>query len=163
MSTASTNNGGLQGGFDLFYLKTFATYKIDSLTSQWKIFDFFDIYFVQKFDFPTFHVLNFDFLTFQARILTYSKRYILWNLTSLTFLTKCFWLCMPSSGPTSKQERVMNETIDYLRNNPWQRLKTKLIYFKDFQWLPLTYSWLTEFISKQHVPRAGTLKSIPVL
>ena len=43
---------------------TFATYKIDSLTSQWKVFDFFDIYFVKKFDFPEFHVLNFDFFDF---------------------------------------------------------------------------------------------------
>ena len=41
---------------------TFATYKIDSLTSQWKVFDFFNIYFVKKFDFPEFHVLNFDLL-----------------------------------------------------------------------------------------------------
>ena len=70
---------------------TFATYKIDSLTSQRKVFDFFNIYFVKKFDFPELHVLNFDFFfTFQAIILTYSKRYILWNLASLTFLTKCF-------------------------------------------------------------------------
>ena len=55
---ASTNNGGLQGGSDLFWLMTFATYKIDSLTSQWKVFDFFNIYFVKKFDFPEFHVLK---------------------------------------------------------------------------------------------------------
>ena len=36
---------------------TFATYNIDSLTSQLKVFDFFNIYFVKKFDFPG---LNFD-------------------------------------------------------------------------------------------------------
>ena len=29
-----------------------------------KVFDFFDIYFVKKFDFPEFHVLNFDFFDF---------------------------------------------------------------------------------------------------
>ena len=40
---------------------TFATYKIDSLTSRLKVFDFFDMYFVEKFDF---HVLNFDFFDF---------------------------------------------------------------------------------------------------
>ena len=44
---------------------TFATYKIDSLTSsRWKVFDFFDIYFVRKFDFPEFLVLNLDVFDF---------------------------------------------------------------------------------------------------
>ena len=35
----------------------FATYKIGSLTSQWKVF-------VKKFDFPEFHMLNLDFFDF---------------------------------------------------------------------------------------------------
>ena len=53
----STNNGDLQGGFDFFLTYDFATYKIVSLTSQWKVF-------VKKFEFPEFHVLNKDFFDF---------------------------------------------------------------------------------------------------
>ena len=46
---------------------TFATYKIDSLTSQLNVFDFFDIYFVEKFDFLESHVLIFDFFYFPGQ------------------------------------------------------------------------------------------------
>ena len=46
---------------------TFATYKIDSLTSQRKVSDFLDICFVEMFDFPEFHVLSFDFCYFPGQ------------------------------------------------------------------------------------------------
>ena len=92
--TASTNNGGLQGVLTFLTFMTFATYKIDSLTSQWKVFDFFDIYFVEKFDFPEFHLLNFDFfLLSRPEFWLTQKDTFLWNLTTFAFLTKCFWLC----------------------------------------------------------------------
>ena len=57
MFTTSANNGDLQGGFDFFLTYGFATYKIDTLTSQWRVF-------VKKFDVPEFHVLNLDFFYF---------------------------------------------------------------------------------------------------
>ena len=47
--------GGLQVGLDFFDL--WLCYKIDSLTSQWKVF-------VKKFDFPKFLMLNLDFFDF---------------------------------------------------------------------------------------------------
>ena len=124
--TTSTNNGGLQGGFDFFDL--WLCYLQDWL-----------------FDFSIW-----TFLTFQAKILTYSKWHILWNLASLyDFLTTFFGLT-PLLHPLimlscdlrlfCKQERIIDETSIVCAKNPWQRLKTKLTYFKDCQWLP---NWLT--------------------
>ena len=42
---------------------------------------------------------------------------------------------------------------------PWSGTKTKLTYFKDCQWLPLTRNWLT-FRLQKHVPRAVQGKAL---
>ena len=74
--TASTSNGGLKGGFDFFDLRVLLLTRL----TLWLLSEKFLTsltYTAEKFDFPEFHVLNLTFLTFQARILTYSKIYIL--------------------------------------------------------------------------------------
>ena len=48
---------GVCKGVLTFFTYDFAAYKIDSLTSQWKVF-------VKKFDFPEFQMLNLDFFDF---------------------------------------------------------------------------------------------------
>ena len=92
---------------------------------------------------------------------TFCGIWLLWP----SFWQNFLYFAYPPSGPPDnafmwlmtfcKQERIINETTKGYAKNPWQRLKTKLTYFKDCQWLPLTCNWLTIRLQK-HVPRAGS-------